>query len=107
MLLCKPGVSGRSGILLGIELKGWYILAKEGEPSYRYKVSETACAPADLIAIVPWALSNVISGAPSVYEPYIESAAYTAAYRNYWWEHVRDSGSDKTIRCASGVDLTL
>jgi hypothetical protein len=35
-------------ILMGIELKGWYALAKEGEPSYRYKVSPKVCATPDL-----------------------------------------------------------
>jgi hypothetical protein len=49
---------------MGIELKGWYVLAKEKEPSFRYKVTLTVCAPADLLVVVPWALSNVISGRP-------------------------------------------
>jgi len=32
-------------ILMGIELKGWYALAKEREPSFRYKASPNVCAP--------------------------------------------------------------
>ena len=44
-------------IIMGIELKGWYILAKEREPSFRYKVTPAACAPADLLVVVPWTLS--------------------------------------------------
>ena len=32
-------------ILMGIELKGWYVLAKEREPSFRYKVTPAACSP--------------------------------------------------------------
>jgi len=31
-------------ILLGIELKGWYLLAKEAEPSLRFQATATACA---------------------------------------------------------------
>lgn len=30
-------------ILFGIELKGWYLLAKEREPSLRFQVTEAAC----------------------------------------------------------------
>ena len=43
----------QSAPLLGIELKGWYVLSKEGEPSGRYKVTPAACAPQDLLVIVP------------------------------------------------------
>ena len=56
-------------VLLGIELKGWYLLAKEREPSLRFQVTEAACADQDLIVVVPWALNNVISGSPVVFDP--------------------------------------
>ena len=75
--------------LLGIELKGWYVLSKEGEPSGRYKVTPAACAPQDLIVIVPWALGNAVSGTPRLFTPYVESARYVADYRNWWWQHKR------------------
>lgn len=89
-------------ILLGIELKGWYLLAKEGEPSLRFVATPLACNPQDLIAVVPWALSNVISGSPVVFTPYVESARYAALHRNYWWEHERKvSGTS-----ARGVQLS-
>ena len=32
---------------MGIELKGRYVLAKESEPSFRYKVTPAACSPWD------------------------------------------------------------
>lgn len=79
----------KSRPLLGIELKGWYVLAKEGEPSGRYKVTPAACAPQDLVVIVPWALGNVVSGTPRLFTPYVESARYVADYRNWWWQHKR------------------
>lgn len=60
--------------LLGIELKGWYLLAKEGEPSMRFTQTENACAEADMIMVVPWVLSSVISGRPAIFSPYIERA---------------------------------
>jgi hypothetical protein len=53
---------------MGVELKGWYILSKEQEPSFRYTITAAACSPYDLIAIVPWYLKNVLSGSPVVLE---------------------------------------
>lgn len=76
-------------VLLGIELKGWYLLAKEAEPSLRFQVTAGACTKQDLIVVVPWALGNVISGSPILFEPFVESARYAAAFRNYHWQHVR------------------
>jgi len=84
-------------IMMGIELKSWYLLAKEGEPSFRYQVTPTACASQDLLVIVPWALSNVLSGTPIIFKPYITLARYAAEYRNYWWQHVRQSKSSNEI----------
>ena len=65
--------------LIGIELKGWYLLSKESEPSLRYKASADAVTEWDLICCVPWGLSNVLSGKPVVYEPYVEQAKFLAA----------------------------
>ena len=90
-------------ILLGLELKGWYLLAKEGEPSYRYTVTPAASNLQDMIVVVPWVLSQVISGTPVAFAPYLESARYAAEYRNFWWEHIRESSTDKSIRLAGGV----
>lgn len=80
-------------VLMGIELKGWYVLAKEGEPSFRYTVTPAVCAPADLLVVIPWALSRIISGSPRVFAPYAISARQAAEHRNWYWEHVR-GGSD-------------
>jgi hypothetical protein len=76
-------------ILFGIELKSWYILSKEGEPSFRYQITPAACADADLLVIVPWILSDVVSGAPKLFQPWIESARYVAEYRNFYWQESR------------------
>lgn len=83
--------------LLGIELKGWYLLAKEGEPSFRFSVTPKACAVQDLIVVVPWALTNVISGSPIVFTPYVESARHAAELRNYHWSYLRATQSNATI----------
>jgi len=84
-------------IILGIELKGWYLLAKEGEPSLRFQVTPKACAIQDLVAVVPWVLGNVISGSPILFEPFVESARYAADYRNHHWQHVRVAQTDTEI----------
>jgi hypothetical protein len=90
-------------ILLGIELKGWYLLAKEAEPSLRFQVTQAACAARDLIVVVPWVLGNVISGSPILFEPFVESARYAAEYRNYHWQHVRDTQQDRGIEIPNKV----
>lgn len=93
--LQKADPTGDEGILMGIELKGWYVLAKEREPSFRYQVTPAACAPADLIAIFPWALDNVVSGSPRIFAPYLENARFVAEYRNWHWEWKRASKAKK------------
>lgn len=77
--------AGTVEIALGIELKGWYLLSREEEPSFRYKVTPAALAPQDLLAVVPWYLTNVLSGAPTILEPYVEQGRYAALMRNYYW----------------------
>lgn len=74
-------------ILMGIELKGWYLLAKERMPNFRFVASANACSEWDLIVVVPWALSNVLSGTPVAYRPFIELAKFAAEQRNYYWQH--------------------
>lgn len=59
-------VGDENDILFGIELKSWYILSKEGEPSFRYKIDPDTCADADLLVVIPWILSEVISGTPKL-----------------------------------------
>ena len=100
-VLLKRDTSGtdehESEILLGIELKSWYLLAKEREPSFRFQVTPAACARQDLIVVIPWALNNVISGYPKVFSPYVELAKYAAEYRNYWWKYIRKTKSSVEI----------
>ena len=86
-------------ILMGIELKGWYALAKEAEPSFRYKVSPAVCAPADLLVVVPWALSRVVSGSPKVFTPFVMGARHAAEMRNWYWAQ-RPNANPKIILSA-------
>lgn len=90
-----PDVVLRSAIdnhpLLGIELKGWYLFAKEAEPSFRYRITPAVCTDADLLVIYPWALSHVVSGSPILFPPFVTGAKYAAEYRNWHWEHGRRS----------------
>ncbi|MFJ4761634.1 hypothetical protein ACIP1V_12835 [Kocuria marina] len=84
-------------IALGIELKGWWMLSKEGVPSLRYVVSPDACAPHDLVCVVPWYLNSAVSGRPQVAEPWVESAKFAAKWRDYWWSDVRQAKTDASL----------
>jgi hypothetical protein len=53
--------------------------------------------------IVPWRLSNVMSGTPVAGEPWIESARYAAELRNYWWEHLRRTSARRGIHHPAGI----
>ncbi len=101
-VLLKAEANGQD-IRLGIELKGWYLLAKEGMPNFRFRVTPAACAPSDLICVVPWYLSNVLSGTPVVAKPFLVSAHYAALYRNWWWAHGRTTAADVTLQSPEGV----
>jgi hypothetical protein len=89
--------TGEPDIAMGIELKGWYLLSKEGVPSLRFQTTPAACSPFDLIAVVPWHLSNVLSGTPVAREPWVSGARHAAEFRNRWWEHVRDTTDPQGI----------
>ncbi|MDR2295442.1 MAG: hypothetical protein LBD95_01470 [Clostridiales Family XIII bacterium] len=57
--------------LLGIELKGWYVLTKEKAPTFRYRVTPNACSEYDLLVVIPWHLNNVLAGKPVICEPFV------------------------------------
>jgi hypothetical protein len=99
VLLLNKKATNKRLISFGIELKSWYLLAKEGEPSFRFTVSPHACTSADLIVVVPWSLSFVVSGTPVVFEPFVLPARYVAEYRNFWWKYKRivEEGIDTGI----------
>lgn len=95
-----------NAIALGIELKGWWLLSKEGEPSLRFQVAPDACAPHDLVCVVPWHLSDAVAGVPQVIEPWVKSARYAAEFRDYHWQHVRnvrDASTDVGIDYPEGA----
>lgn len=101
-VILKGSTPGKENdVILGIELKGWYALAKEREPSFRFVASPTVCAPWDLLCVYPWALSEVVSGTPQLFNPYVTGANYAAEYRNWYWRHGMSGRSDKTINFAS------
>lgn len=83
--------------LLGIELKGWYILAKEGEPTFRYEVTPAVCSELDLLVVFPWALSSVVSGSPVLFAPFVTGARHAAEYRNWYWQFGMQSTGNKAI----------
>lgn len=77
----------KPAIRLGIELKGWYVLAKERMPNFRFKATPLSCAEEDMLVVYPWALSQVISGPAEVLSPWIVNARHAAEYRNWHWLH--------------------
>lgn len=82
--------------ILGIELKSWFILSKEGEPSFRYKTAAEACDRGDLLCIVPWYLSNAVCGKPILTTPWIFSAKAAAeAMKRYW---IYERQTDKPLK---------
>jgi hypothetical protein len=96
-----PDVPTADRILMGIELKGWFILAKEGEPSFRYRASPAVCAAQDLLAVFPWTLDEVVSGSPKLLRPFVEEARYAAELRNYYWTILRGvSGHAAAVNAA-------
>ena len=102
-VLLKADRNGEE-IVLGIELKGWYLLSKEEMPNFRFQITPAACAEADLIVVVPWALSNVLSGTPVTYKPFVVQARYAAEYRNYWWANVRRTRGNTDIETPTVVN---
>ncbi len=76
-------------IIMGIELKGWFALSKEGEPTFRYTVTPNACADADLLVVYPWVLSDVVAGSPKLLRPFVGEARYAAELRNHYWQTMR------------------
>lgn len=69
----------------------------------RFQTTAAACAAQDLIVVVPWVLGNVLSGSPILFEPFVESAKYAADYRNYHWQHLRQTTHDTGIAIPSAV----
>lgn len=102
--LAAQDANGSDSIALGIELKGWYLLSREREPSFRYTVTPAACAPQDLQVVVPWHLKNVLSGEPVVHEPYIEQARFVAEFRNWWWSDARETTDNPDQRIVEPPD---
>ena len=84
-------------------IKGWYLLAREGVPTYRFTVTEKACHPWDLIVVVPWVLSNVLAGSPVLHRPFVQTAQYCARRRNHYCQHERQATSDTGIAIPDDV----
>ena len=84
-------VPGLPTPLMGIELKGWFAVAKEGEPTFRYTVNEDVCAPQDLLVVYPWLLSDVVAGSPKLLTPFVVEARFAAQLRNYHWQNYRST----------------
>ena len=85
-------------VILGIELKSWFILSKEGEPSFRYRTASEACDPADLLCIIPWYLSNAVCGHPVLVTPWVYSAKAASEATKRYWIYERLTNKPETIK---------
>ena len=94
---------GRDDIVLGIEIKSWYVMAKEGEPSFRFRTTLEACPPQDFLLLVPWSLSNVLSGSPVIFDPCVTGTRTVAKRRNKWWTETRRSRDSMDMRMPDAV----
>lgn len=101
VILRSESADAEPEVLLGVELKGWYALAKEREPTYRLRVNPSACNEWDLLAVYPWVFSNVVSGAPTLLRPFIREVRFAAEYKNWWWQHKRQTSADRSIQFAA------
>lgn len=84
--------------ILGIELKSWFILSKEGEPSFRYRTASEACDPGDLLCIIPWYLSDAVCGTPVLATPWVFSAKAAAEATKRYWLYERQTEKPMTLQ---------
>ncbi len=85
-------------VVLGIELKSWFILSKEGEPSFRYRTASEACDAADLLCIIPWYLSDAVCGHPVLVTPWVYSAKAASEATKRYWIYERQTNKPETIK---------
>lgn len=69
--------------LIGVEVKSWHILSKEGVPTFRCDVTASACYPHDLICVIPYVVDT--DGQLEVLLPFVESLKYCIEKRNDHW----------------------
>jgi len=99
-ILLKDRDNPGSDPVMGIELKCWYLLAKEGEPSLRFKTTVNACAPQDLLVFYPWTLDSTVTGRPEIYRPFIMPAQFASLFIDYYWQDLKnwqDEDPNKSI----------
>jgi hypothetical protein len=74
------------------------VFSKESEPSFRFTITPEACGKPDLLVVIPWFLSEVISGVPNLMSPYIELGKYASQYRNYYWIRSRETSTSRSTQ---------
>ena len=83
--------------LFALEIKSWYALAREREPSLRITVNSKWCHPADLVVVYPWALSNAIAGRAMLFPPFVTGCRTAARVRNAYWDSRGKTPADKKV----------
>ncbi len=85
-------------IIFGIELKSWFLFSKEGEPSMRFQPHPDACAPLDLLCVIPWYLDNAVCGKPRLAAPWIKQARYASYWSMFYWKYLRKTKEPLTLQ---------
>lgn len=96
--------SDNQDVKLGIELKSWFILSKEGDPSFRYCTASSACDPGDLLCIVPWYLSDAVCGHPVLLTPWVYSAKAASEATKRYWLYERETTKAMTLEQRSLIE---
>ena len=89
--------------LFALEIKSWYALAREREPSLRITVNSKWCHPADLVVVYPWALSNAIAGRAMLFPPFVTGCRTAARVRNAYWDKRGKTPADKKVVSPKGA----
>ncbi len=97
--------SNPDDIKIGIELKSWFLLSKEGVPSMRFVPHPDACAPLDMVCVVPWYLSNAVCGVPKVASPWIQQAKYAAEWSKFFWQYLRKTNTPQSLEQRSFSEI--
>ena len=81
----KPDDANNEKVLFAIEVKGWYVLSREGVPSARVHVNKNWCFDADMLVVYPWALDSAVAGKAQLFPPFVVGMKKAARLRNQYW----------------------
>jgi hypothetical protein len=72
-------------ILLSVEVKSWFVFAKD-DITARFEAAPNIIRGGSLIVLVPWCMTNLVSGSPRLLLPYVGDAKALAERRDDVWK---------------------